>query len=110
MEERFSVKIDVDKALGRIKIRGLIEYLPDAINEVHKMIRDVDKQKHADSVLDVPHNWAPMGEDEIIKVVTLQPTEKEYQDVVRDFKASIAGNNTNQTKDKGDYSIIQVTL
>lgn len=84
LEEKFAVKIDVDKAMGRMKIRGLLEYLPEAVNEVQKIIRLADKQKLADSGI-LPRNWAPMGQNEATKILTLQPADKEYQDVVRDF-------------------------
>ncbi|XP_076106097.1 protein mono-ADP-ribosyltransferase PARP15-like isoform X2 [Mytilus galloprovincialis] len=100
LEEQFAVKIDVDKAIGRIKIKGLLEYLPEAVNEVQKIIRYVDKQKLEDSAI-LPQNWAPMGQNEAIKIVTLQSADKEYQDVVRDLQS-------NSGKGGRNFNVIQI--
>lgn len=177
LEETCEVEIDFNKRIGRIKVRGLIENLSEAMDEVHKILRDVDrqrqKQQHAklvadmvqwyfisvedtgqkleeypaevnlileqalkknepqaffldnsgnkyivdfnnyeeypeddpsdtvavlrkskmtDSAFDMPSNWASMDQNENIKIVTLQPADKEYQDVVKDFQTNMAGN------------------
>ncbi|XP_052101663.1 protein mono-ADP-ribosyltransferase PARP14-like isoform X2 [Mytilus californianus] len=177
LEETCEVEIEFNKRIGRIKFRGLIENLSEAMDEVHKNLRDVErqrqKQQHAKLVADMvqwyfisvedtgqkleeypaevnlileqalknnesqaiyfdksgnryivdfnnyeafpeddpfdyvavlrkskmtdyafemPPNWASMDQNENIKIVTLQPADKEYQDVVQDFQMNMAGN------------------
>ncbi|CAC5404074.1 PARP10_14_15 [Mytilus coruscus] len=177
LEETCEVEIEFNRRIGRIKVRGLIENLSEAMDEVHKILRDVDRQrqiqKHANLVADMvqwyfisvedtgqkleeypavvnfileqvlknnepqaffldnsgnkyivdfntyeeypeddptdshavlrkckmtdsafymPPNWAPMDNTENIKVVTLQPADTEYQNVVQDFQTNMAGN------------------
>ncbi|XP_071171106.1 uncharacterized protein [Mytilus edulis] len=45
LEETCEVEIEFDKKMGRIKVRGLIENLSEAVDEFHKILRDVDRQK-----------------------------------------------------------------
>ncbi|CAG2243958.1 unnamed protein product [Mytilus edulis] len=177
LEETCEVEIEFNRRIGRIKVRGLIENLSEAMDDVHKILRDFDrqrqKQQHAklvadmvqwyfisvedtgqkleeypaevnllleqalknnepkaffldnsgnkyivdftdyeeypeddpsdtvavlrkskmtDSAFDMPSNWAAMDQNENIKIVTLQPADKEYQDVVKDFQTNMAGN------------------
>ncbi|XP_076101153.1 protein mono-ADP-ribosyltransferase PARP14-like [Mytilus galloprovincialis] len=177
LEETCEVEIDINKRIGLIKVRGLIENLSEAMDEVHKILRDIERQKqkqqHAKLVkdmvqwyfisvedtgqkleeyppevnllleqalknnepqaffldnsgnkyivdftnyeeyleddpsdtvavlrkskmtgsgFDMPSNWAAMDQNENIKIVTLQPADKEYQDVVKDFQTNMAGN------------------
>ncbi|VDI82837.1 Ca-activated chloride channel homolog [Mytilus galloprovincialis] len=178
LEETCEVEIEFNKKIGCINVRGLIENLSNAIDEVHKIIRDLDRQKqkqqqHAkivpdmvqwyffsiedtgqkleeypqevnlileqafkkhepqafflnnsgnkyvvdfntyeefpeddpsDTVVvlrkskltgsgfDMPSNWASMDQYENIKIVTLQPADKEYQDIVHNFQTNMAGN------------------
>ncbi|VDH94340.1 Hypothetical predicted protein, partial [Mytilus galloprovincialis] len=177
LEETCEVEIEIDKRICRIKVRGLIENLSEAMDKVHKISRDLDRQKQkqnhaklvADMVqwyvisvedtgqklegypaevnllleqaflnnepqaffldnsgnkyivdltnyeeypeddpsdtvavlrkskmtgsgFDMPSNWAAMDQNENIKIVTLQPADKEYQDVVKDFQYNMAGN------------------
>lgn len=44
----------------------------------------------ADCAFDMPSNWAAMDQNENIKIVKLQPADKEYQDVVQDFQTNMA--------------------
>ncbi|CAG2225270.1 PARP10_14_15 [Mytilus edulis] len=176
VEETCEVEIEFNRRIGRIKVRGLIENLSEAMDDVHKILRDFDRQKqkqqHAklvadmvqwyfisvedtgqkleeypaevnllleqalknnepqaffldnsgnkyivdftdyeeypeddpsdtvavlrkskmtDGAFDMPSKWAPMDQTENIKIVTLQPADKEYQDVVQDFQTNMAG-------------------
>ncbi|XP_071169371.1 protein mono-ADP-ribosyltransferase PARP14-like [Mytilus edulis] len=176
VEETCEIEIEFNRRIGRIKVRGFIENLSEAMDEVHKILRDIDRQKqkqqHAklvadmvqwcfisiedtgqklkeysaevnllleqalknnephgyfldisgntyivdfntyeeypeddpfatvavlrkskltDGAFDMPSKWAPMDQTENIKIVTLQPADKEYQDVVQDFQTNMAG-------------------
>ncbi|XP_076104440.1 uncharacterized protein LOC143073073 [Mytilus galloprovincialis] len=57
LEETCEVEIDINKRIGRIKVGGLIENLSEAMDEVHKILRDIDRQKqkqqHAKLVADM---------------------------------------------------------
>ena len=57
LKDTCEVDIELHKRLGRIMIRGLPENLSEAVDHVHKIIRDVDRQKqkheHAQLVKDM---------------------------------------------------------
>ena len=57
MEEEYDVELELKERVGRIIIKGLIENISDALDEVHKIIKDVDRQKqkqqHARLVADM---------------------------------------------------------
>jgi hypothetical protein len=57
LEDTCEVDIELNKRVGRIKIRGLPENLSEAVGDVHKIILDVARQKqkhqHAQLVKDM---------------------------------------------------------
>ncbi|VDI06302.1 poly [ADP-ribose] polymerase 10/14/15 [Mytilus galloprovincialis] len=65
------------------------EYPEDDPSDTVAVLR---KSKMTDSAFDMPSNWTAMDPNENIKIVTLQPADKEYQDVVKDFQTNMAEN------------------
>ena len=52
----------------------------------------LNKFLFVDSGFDMPSHWAPMDQNENIKIVPLQTTDKEYNDVVQEFQTNMGGN------------------
>lgn len=40
----------------------------------------------------MPSNWTPMDDSENVKIVTLQPSDQEYADVIKDFQTQMGAN------------------
>ena len=40
----------------------------------------------------MPSNWTAMDDSENVKIVTLQPSDKEYTDVIKDFQTQMGAN------------------
>ncbi|VDI00521.1 Hypothetical predicted protein [Mytilus galloprovincialis] len=67
LEETCEVEIEFNRRIGRIKVRGLIENLSEAMDKVHKISRDLDRQKqkqnHAKLVADMVQWYVISVED-----------------------------------------------
>jgi hypothetical protein len=40
----------------------------------------------------MPSNWTAMDDSENVKIVTLQPSDQEYTDVIKDFQTQMVAN------------------
>ncbi|VDI06300.1 Hypothetical predicted protein [Mytilus galloprovincialis] len=60
-------------------------------NDPSDTVAVLRKYKMTGCAFDMPFNWAPMDQNENIKIVTLPPDDKEYQDVVQNFQTNMAG-------------------
>ena len=41
----------------------------------------------------MPSNWTAMDNSENVKIVTLQPSDQEYTDVIKDFQTQMGAND-----------------
>jgi hypothetical protein len=46
----------------------------------------------------MPSNWTAMDDSENVKIVTLQPSDQEYTDVIKDFQTQMVANYSNIVK------------
>ncbi|XP_052088524.1 protein mono-ADP-ribosyltransferase PARP14-like isoform X2 [Mytilus californianus] len=71
-----------------VDLNAYEEYPADNVNDKVQVLR---KSKLVDQAFEPPMTWVPMDEKENLKIVQLQPKDKEYQDVTSKFQSTAGG-------------------
>ncbi|XP_041369385.1 protein mono-ADP-ribosyltransferase PARP14-like [Gigantopelta aegis] len=92
-----TVTLSAGRSKYIIDFNTMEEYPAGNKTDSVKVVRK-DLLKESDSPFELPSNWTAMGQDEDLKVVTLQATDGDYQTVSQSFITAVHNPNINIIK------------